>query len=220
MCGPDPEVLQLIADAAGLAVANLTLRLISDVGSTNRNWAVSDGDDHYFLREYRWPFDGPDDLERPEKEAWLGDLLQARGVPAPRVLHRVASGDSVTSLSTFMPGQPLGDVPVSWTSAWESAGRILARIHDVRIGDGSQAGMIAGRSVRPFAEGSWGRWQAANALSHAAAVAERGDYPVDPDRVSRVYQKAIDLFDSRPVRLLHNDPHPWNILVGDHGAGW
>jgi aminoglycoside phosphotransferase (APT) family kinase protein len=31
---------------------------------------------------------------------------------------------------------------------------------------------------------------------------------------------AIPRLDHRPVRLLHNDPHPWNILVDRVGSGW
>lgn len=222
---PDAELLSRVADAAGLIVTNLSLRRASKIGSTNRNWVVSDGDGRYFLREYRWPFGGSDDLDRPEKEAWLGDLVRSHGVPAPRVLCRVEAAGFVASLSTFMPGSHLGDVPVSCASAWESAGQVLARVHKIRVGDGIRAGMITGRSVRTFAEGSWGRWQAANAVKHATAVAERGDYPVDPETVRRVYRKAIPVLDSRPVRLLHNDPHPWNILVDREGSrfrctGW
>jgi aminoglycoside phosphotransferase (APT) family kinase protein len=218
--GPDADVFALVADAAGLIITNLTFRPASYIGSTNRNWIVSDGGDRYFLREYRWPFDGPDDLGRPDKEAWLGDLLRSQEVPAPRVLCRAEAAGRIASLSTFMPGRHLGDVPVSCAAAWESAGRVLAKIHQIRIGDGYQAGMIAGRSVRPFTEGSWGRWQAANAVSHATAVAQRSGYPVDPDLVRRVYSKAVALLDSRPVRLLHNDPHPWNILVDQEDSGW
>ena len=214
------DLLRVAAEAVGLSIADLSVTPAAGIGSTNRNWIVSDGERRYFLREYRWPFDGPDDLDRPEKEAWLGDLLHARQVPAPRVLWRVESVRSVASLSTFLPGQHLGDVPVACASAWRSAGTILARIHTIRIGRGDKAGMIAGRSVRPFAEGSWGRWQAANAVRHATAVAQRGDYPVDPELVGRVYRKAVPLLDSRPVRLLHNDPHPWNILVDRDGPTW
>jgi aminoglycoside phosphotransferase (APT) family kinase protein len=112
---------------------------------------------------------------------------------------------------------------VTCTSAWRSARTVLARIHSIRIDCGDRAGMIAGRAVRPFPEGSWGRWgrwQAANAINHATAVAQRGDHPVDPQLVERVYRKAIPLLDSRPVCLLHNDPHPWNILVDRDGPSW
>jgi aminoglycoside phosphotransferase (APT) family kinase protein len=217
---PDAEVVRLVAGAVGLDVADLTMNQASDLGSTNRNWIVSDGSERYFLREYRWPFGGDDDLDRPEKEAWLGDLLRGRGVPAPRVLYRTVVNGSAFSLFTFLPGRHLGDLPTGCGPAWESAGQVLARIHSIRIGDGRQAGVIASRSVRPFSEGGWGRWQAANAVGHAMAVAERGDYPVDPDHVGQVYRKAISILDSRPVRLLHNDPHPWNILVDRENSRW
>jgi aminoglycoside phosphotransferase (APT) family kinase protein len=218
--GPGAELLGVVAETAGLCITDLNVTPASDIGSTNRNWIVTDGERRYFLREYCWPFDGPDDLDRPEKEAWLGDLLRSRQVPAPRVLCRVKVAGSEASLSTFMPGKHLGDVPVTCTTAWRSAGTVLARIHTIRIGRGDQAGMIAGRGVRPFPEGSWGRWHAANAINHATAVAERGEYPIDPELVGRIYRNAIPLLDCRPVRLLHNDPHPWNILVDRDGPNW
>jgi hypothetical protein len=91
-----------------LSMADLIVTSASGIGSTNRNWIVSDGERRYFLREYRWPFDGPDDLDRPEKEAWLGDLLHSRQVPAPRVLRRVKAAGSIASLSTYLPGKHLG----------------------------------------------------------------------------------------------------------------
>jgi aminoglycoside phosphotransferase (APT) family kinase protein len=30
----------------------------------------------------------------------------------------------------------------------------------------------------------------------------------------------VPLLDSRPVRLLHNDSHPWNILVDSVSGDW
>lgn len=47
MDGPDAEVLRLVAEAARLVVADLTLRPASDIGSTNRSWIVTDSDDRY-----------------------------------------------------------------------------------------------------------------------------------------------------------------------------
>lgn len=86
MDGLGAELLRAVAEAAGLSIADLNVTPASGLGSTNRNWIVTEGDRRYFLREYCWPFDGPDDLDRPEKEAWLGDLLRSQQVPAPRVL--------------------------------------------------------------------------------------------------------------------------------------
>lgn len=139
--------------------------------------------------------------------------------PLPGVLARVDSGDGTAVVLTFLPGVPLGDLPEMYDDAWRDVGRTLAAVHSIQIGDGT-AGMIAGRNVRPFPEGSWGRWQLANAVSHAARVTTRGLYQLDGDRVQSIFQRAIPLFDARPVRLLHNDPHAWNVIVDRSGGRW
>jgi aminoglycoside phosphotransferase (APT) family kinase protein len=172
------------------------------------------------LREYRWPYGVPDDLDRPGKEEWLSGLVRRFGVPAPREVSRIAVGNVVVVLREYLPGRPLGDVPTGRTSAWRAAGTMMARIHAIEIDGDASAGVIVGRSVRPFTEGSWGRWQLANAVKHGGSVSERGTYEVDPERVRRLYSRALPLLDSRPVRLLHNDVHPWNILVDGSGDEW
>ena len=219
------DIVRLAADAAGIAIRRFTATLVSG-GAMNQTLIVCDEDGaRYVLKEYRWPCDGPDDLDRPAKEAWLCDLVRAHGIPAARQLATVMAGNAVVVLREYLPGRLLGDVPVRFGSAWQSAGEMLARIHQIRLSPDGRAGMIAGRRVRPFAEGSWGRWQLANAAAQSRQVARRGRYDVDQERVRRVYHRAVPLLDSRPVRLLHNDPHPWNILVDAaegrwHCTGW
>ena len=218
-------IVQLAADAAGITIKHFSTRLVAS-GTINRTMIVL-GDDgsRNVLQEYRWPYQEPDDLNRPDKEAWLSDLARRRGIPAPRQLSRVTAGDAIVVLREYLPGHLLGDVPVTCASAWRSAGETLASIHQIRLGADDRAGVIAGRRVRPFAEGSWGRWQLANAVEHSQPVAHRGRYHIDPERVGRLYARAVPLLGSRPVRLLHNDPHPWNILVDAtenswHCTGW
>ena len=213
-------MVRLAANAAGVTLGRFTASLVGR-GSINRTLIVG-GDDgaRYVLKEYRWPFGGSEDLDRPGKEAWLSDLVRGHGVPAPRQLSRVLAGDAVLVLREYLPGRPLGDVPVTCAPAWRSAGAMLASIHQIQLRPEGMAGMIVGFAVRPFAAGSWGRWHLANAVEHSWKVARRGRYDVDPDRVRRLYTRAVPLLDSRQVRLLHNDPHPWNVLVDAAGGSW
>jgi hypothetical protein len=55
------------------------------------------------------------------------------------------AGDAIVVLREYLPGQPLGEVPVTCASAWRSAGETLARIHQIRLSADDRAGMIAGR---------------------------------------------------------------------------
>lgn len=217
---PTARLVGLLADAAGISVTQFSVRLLASGDLTNSTWMIQADGSRYVLREYRWRHQGPDDLDRPEKEAWLAELVRSRGVPAPRQLARMRFDGTVAVLREYLPGRPLGDVPTTCASAWRSAGETLARVHGIRISADGRAGVIAGREVRPFAEGSWGQWQLANAVAHSRKVAGRGGYNVDPDRVRSIYERAVPLLDKRPVRLIHNDPHPWNILVGGSGELW
>ncbi len=176
-------------------------------------------DDRYIVRLYRWPFDGSDELDRPTKEAWLADVLQHHGIPAARVLARVETPAGTTVVLTYLPGVPLGDLPEMYDDAWFSVGHALARVHGMQVSDG-RAGVISGRRVRPFPEGSWGCWQLANAVAHCDRIVSRDEYQLDAGRVRAIFQKAVPLLDSRPVRLLHNDPHPWNVIVEQGNSGW
>ena len=116
------EMVRLAADAAGVALGRFTTSLVSR-GSINQTRMVR-GDDgaRYVLQQYGWPFAGPDDLDRPGKEAWPSDLVRGHGVPASRELSWVRAGDAVVVLREYLPGQPLGDVPVTCAPAWRSAG--------------------------------------------------------------------------------------------------
>jgi hypothetical protein len=67
--GQTSEVLRLEADAAGIVISRIGATLVSS-GTINRTSIVrSDDGSRYVLSEYRWPFDAPDDLDRPDKEA-------------------------------------------------------------------------------------------------------------------------------------------------------
>ncbi|GAB3414857.1 phosphotransferase family protein [Flindersiella endophytica] len=213
------RAIDLVLRAAGLPTDGYTSTPLGPL-LVNATYLIQfDAGDRYVARIYRWPFDGPDDLDRAAKEMWLSDLLRRYGIPAPRVLTKVETDDGTAVLCSFLPGQTLGDLSEINDGAWRTVGESLARVHEIQVGDGS-AGVIVGSRVRPFSEGSWGGWQLANALAHSEQVARHGEYDIDPDRVGALYQRAVTLFDERPVRLLHNDPHAWNVLVDCEPAGW
>lgn len=205
-------------EAAGLPVEGFTSEPLGRQAVNATSLIRYDNGDRYIVRLYRWPFEIPDDLDRPTKETWLAGILHDHGIPAGRVLSRVDSQDGTAVVLTFLPGIPLGDLPEMYDDAWRDVGRTLAAVHSIQIGE--TAGMITGRHVRPFPEGSWGRWQVANAADHAVRVIARGGYELDAKRILAIYQRAIPLFDARPIRLLHNDPHAWNVIVDRSDGQW
>ena len=144
-------------------------------GTINRTLLVrSDDGSQYVLREYRWPFDAPDDRDRSDKEAWLSDLVRRRGIPASRQLSRVRVGDAVVVLRVspsvrcrsrvLRPGARRAR---RWPGFTRSGLVEMTVLESLRVAE-----------FRPFAEGSWGRWQLANAVKHSQPVAERGTSPV------------------------------------------
>lgn len=215
----EQDLIRLAVEAAGLPSSGFSCTQLRQA-AVNVTCLIRFADgERYIARIYRWPFEGRDDLDRPTKELWLSQVLRQHDIPAAQVLSQVETDDGVAVVRTFLPGEPLGDLPEIYDDAWWATGQSLARVHRIQIGDG-RSGVISGREVRPFPEGSWGHWQLANAVAHSEEVAGRGEYDVDPVLVRRVYQRALPLFDERPVRLLHNDPHAWNVLVAKDGADW
>lgn len=213
------QLIRIALDAAGLPTSGFGFEPLGRQ-IVNVTYQIRfDNGDQYVVRVYRWPFDGPDELDRPTKEIWLSDVLRQHDIPAARVLSKVETNDGIAVVFTRLAGDPLGDLPEIYDEAWRAAGATLARAHSVQLGDGT-AGVIVGRQVQPFSEGSWGRWQLANAVAHGAEVASRGEYHIDTERVRAIYQRAVPLLDERPIRLLHNDPHAWNVLVANGGDGW
>ncbi|MCY3554222.1 MAG: phosphotransferase [Gemmatimonadetes bacterium] len=77
-----------------------TIRSIEPLhtGVTNRTSLIKLRDDtRYILREYEWPYDTDDDLQRVEKELYLHDLLLNHDVPVPAIVahHDDESGRAV-----------------------------------------------------------------------------------------------------------------------------
>ena len=195
-------------------------------GVTNRTSLVKLRDDtRYILREYEWPYDTDDDLQRVEKELYLHDLLLNHGVPVPAIVahHDDESGRAV--LMEFKPGQLLGNIVENLTDgqraqAWRTVGAALRNVHSIQLPDHC-AGLIVGKRIKPFEEGSWGDFHCHQAMRHAESLLKRDpQLRFDLASMKRVLKQAVPLLNERPLVLLHNDPHPWNVLVHEEAGQW
>ncbi|HEY7104844.1 MAG TPA: aminoglycoside phosphotransferase family protein [Acidimicrobiia bacterium] len=198
---------------------------VSGRTSTNHTYVLHVGGRRFVARCYRWPYEGDDRLERPRKEAWLSQSLAAAGVPVPEIVATVDARDNSGGavLMRYVEGDLLGELAAARVSgletAWADAGRALRRAHALP-GPPGGAGQIVGDRLEPFREGSWGEWQAANLTQHAARLAARHGSAIPVGDLRRVAEAAVDLLDERPLRLIHNDPHPWNVLAVEARGRW
>lgn len=195
-------------------------------GVTNRTSLVKLRDDtRYILREYEWPYATDDDLQRVEKELYLHDLLSKHDVPVPAIVahHDDESGRAV--LMEFKPGSLLGNVvgnltDVQRAQTWRAVGAAFRTVHSIQLPDHC-AGLIVGERVRPFEEGTWGDFHYHQAVRHAESLLKRDPgLRFELSSIKRVLKQAVPLLNERPLVLLHNDPHPWNVLVHEDAGHW
>jgi aminoglycoside phosphotransferase (APT) family kinase protein len=193
--------------------------------STSSVWALDVSDGTYVVR---WRLDGDSQLAR--KEAYLSGLLRRHAVPAPETLAvpapetlAVAVGEhGVATLSTRLPGIRLDVATETLTEderrrAWRGAGEALRRAHEVAF---PQAGEIVGDRVEPFPV-PWGEWATEGLADDLRWLqAAVGGAPVAPARLERVAAAARRALRGAPVRLLHNDALPQNVLVAPGPGGW
>jgi aminoglycoside phosphotransferase (APT) family kinase protein len=184
------------------------------------------------LRRYQWPWDTPE-LDRPLKEKYVHSVLQQVGVPAPAILAHVDRTGQSAVLMEFIPGENLGDIAPSLpyeasAEAWRSCGSALRLAHTVSYPAGIY-GIIVGDHVRPFAEAgsweekapSWGHSQVHMILNHFQGLCKHLPHLEASDqRVREVLEKSLPFLNRTPPTLLHNDPHPWNVLVCFEGDQW
>jgi aminoglycoside phosphotransferase (APT) family kinase protein len=195
-------------------------------GLTNRTAIVHlwDGS-RYVVREYGWPYDCQDDLERPVKERFLHSLLLDQGVPVPRILAEAREHGRAAVLMEYLPGELLGDLADALAerdrrAAWRAAGEALRRAHEVRYPPGSH-GWVVGDRLRPFAEGSWGEFHRHRVLENAQQlVTRKPGVALDVQALQSVLERVVPLVNQAPSTLLHNDAHPWNVLVHSTPNGW
>ena len=219
------SVIVSLLDSAGIEQTVHSVEPIGE-GVTNRTCLVVLQDDtRYILREYEWPYATNDDLKRAEKERYLHDLLLRHDVPVPSILAQYDDESASAVLMEYMPGQLLGNVvdtltEVQRAQAWRAAGTALRKVHSIRLPDGC-SGVIVGERVQPFEEGSWGDFHFHQAVQHAENLLKRDlGLRFDLASMKSVLKQAVPLLNESPAVLLHNDPHPWNVLVHEVAGRW
>jgi len=188
-------------------------------GWTNLNWLVRlDSGERHVLRQYRWPHDSPD-LDRAAKEAHLHRRLDQACVPVARIHARLEEPSPGALLMEFLPGVLLGDSSLA-PEAWTPCGVALRRAHQVCYPPGSH-GVIVGEELVPEkGVESWGHWATYNLLHHARQLRDRHAVPVSPEDLEEMLRCALPSLNAHTPTLLHNDPHPWNVLVDHTSSGW
>lgn len=209
---------------AGVAAPVMRVDSASEPGSTNDTWIVEvEGGQHFVVREYRWPYQ-QEEPGRIRKEPILHRLLRTHGIPAPEMLA-AAEGEWDAALLEYLPGRPLGEITNQLTAearaqAWRSVGEVMRRLHSIDYPT-EHAGVIVGEKVRPFDEGSWGGFCRGNMIQHAVRLPKRRpDLHIDVDRLQMLGDRFQPVLDDTPRALLHNDSHPWNVLVQETEGGW
>ncbi len=220
-----PAYLPALVSEAGINRNSIRCVEPTSTGVTNRtSLVVLQDDTRYILREYAWPYATSDNLHRVEKECYLHHLLQQHDVPVPAIVAK-HDDDAQAVLMEYKPGRLLGDVVGSLTDvqrdqAWRSVGAALRKVHSIRLPD-SCPGVIVGERVQPFDEGSWGDFHYHQAVQHASNLLKRDmGLRFDLASMKHVLKLAIPVLNERPVVLLHNDPHPWNVLVNEAAGHW
>ena len=71
-----------------------------------------------------------------------------------------------------------------------------------------------------FEGGSWGHFHFYNILHHAERALSRVSSDVPVATLRGILEPAIPVLNRAEVSLLHNDAHPWNVLVIEGRDGW
>jgi aminoglycoside phosphotransferase (APT) family kinase protein len=232
MFTPDELVAELLHQAE-LAQPVQSIRPLTNSGITNQMSVITlqDGT-RLVLRRYQWPWEAPD-LNRPQKEKYVHDLLRQAGVPVPTILAHIDRTDESAALMEFIPGENLGDIAPSLPEearreAWQSCGRALRLAHAISFPQGTY-GIIVGDHVQPFAEAgsweerapSWGHSQLHMTLDHFQQLCVHMPHLKIVDReVRETLTESLPYLNRMSPTLLHNDPHPWNVMVRLEGDHW
>ncbi len=227
------ELVAALLHQAGLTQAVASVRPLTDNGITNQMALITleDGT-RLVLRRYQWPWEAPD-LDRPQKEEYVHALLRQAGVPVPAILAHIDRAGQSSVLMEFMSGENLGDIVPSLSEearrwAWRSCGSALRRAHTISYPEGTY-GIIVGDHVRSFAEvgsweekpPSWGHSQIHMIMDHFQQLCPHMRHLELVDQeVRETLAESLPYLNRTPPTLLHNDPHPWNVLVRFEGDHW
>lgn len=219
------EMVGVLLEDAGVSAPLRSTEEVSHQGATNRTWVVeTEQGSRYVVRVYRWPYEA-EEPGRIRKEAHLHRRLREHGIPAPEVLAVVEDERRSAALLEYLPGELLDDVTErvdaeARDKAWRAVGEVMARIHSIAYPEGT-AGIIVGESVCPFEAGSWREFSCRDMLRHAARLRQRRpDLGINVDRLQKIADLVGPSLEEAPSVLLHNDPHPWNVLVEETDQGW
>jgi Ser/Thr protein kinase RdoA (MazF antagonist) len=186
------DVVALLRDAYGLEPRTLT-RLDTERDDTFR----VDLDAGVVLAKVAHPADAPELLELQDAA-----LEAAHDLPVP-VLRRTLDGrasaaldDRLLRVLSWVPGEIAGEnLPLAAGGAL--LGRLSAALRDVDLPAGDR--LLA--------------WD----LRHVPALAEYTDEPLLVDAIARFAAEISPDLDAQPRQLVHNDFHPWNVLIDASG---
>ena len=229
-----PErLVALLLRQAGIQQAVRDIQPVGHQGITNHVSLITMQDGARFIvRHYQWPWDAPD-LKRLQKERSVHALLQRVGVSVPAILAHLERAGQSLALMEYVPREVLGDIAPSLSKgasrqAWQSCGQMLRRAHTLSYPAGTY-GVIVGNHIQPFAghyswedeAPTWGRSQIHMILDHFHHLsAQRPDLAPLDQEVRSTLAQALPFLNRTPPTLLHNDAHPWNVLVRSVDEHW
>lgn len=224
------ELVAALLRQAGIIRTVQSVQPITNKGITNQMslLTLQDGD-RFIVRRYQWPW-ADRDHSRRHKEPFLHALLQQAGVPVPAILASAELARQAAVLMEYVSGEALGDVTTvlgdaARAQSWHSCGQMLRRAHRISYPPGTY-GVIVGSQVQPFAGcagnvDTWGHCQIRMILDHFhQCVRHKPDLACIGDELRDVLTRSLPFLNRTPPTLLHNDAHPWNVLVRSEDDHW
>jgi aminoglycoside phosphotransferase (APT) family kinase protein len=201
---PSPEALRAIADRHGLSGEIVRM---DTVGMVNAVWSIGDG------AILRIPKDEPVSLAETLAESVVAPIARDAGVLTPRLLAWDPACDLVSVPYTVWeraPGRTFASVVADPADhpLWSDVGAAIASLHDVNPEVSDPHGWVPEESgLDPW-----------DLLARARGGCDLRAFQVD--WVARWLDRLRPAFDGpRERRLLHDDLHPFNLLVdGPPGA--
>lgn len=209
------SILAGLFQSAGLSSAPQSIELLGV--STAEVWALTTAQGDYVLR---YQPDGA--MAAVHKEQYLSNLLAQHDLPASRVLATLATEQGSATLSTRLAGARLDQVlptlgPPEQEAVWRSVGAVLRQIHGIAL---PIAGEIVGDRIESFPI-PWAAWVLDDLPGDLYWLQQQlGFMMPDTHELAELVQLGQHWLANRPIRLIHNDALPQNILVAHSQNGW